>query len=444
MPVIKPLSSDSHEAPSQYKQTSRKGKKAWRKNVDVTEVQKGLEDLNEEIIQGGVIRERDSADLFAVDVKGDSQISKKLPKHAKKTLKADEILNKRSAVPAVPMRKRASDKTTNGLLPVKRLRTDWVSHKDLARLKRVADGQHDTTIQVNDATFDLWEAPREEKPEVNLDHTKLTVKTPKTMKQAPISLAASGRAVPAVQRPSGGYSYNPVFTDYEERLAIEGEKAVEDEKKRLATEEAARLRQEAAAKSAAEAEAAEERANMSEWEEDSEWEGFQSGVEDQGGSSSMAAAKRPKRKTQAQRNRIRRRREEEQLAKHKAATKARRIQEARIREIAEELDGSERAALDALLRAGDSDSEGELPGTGEKLRRRQLGKYKLPERDLELVLPDELQDSLRLLRPEGNLLKDRYRSLLVRGKVESRRHIPFHKQAKRKTTEKWTHKDFIL
>lgn len=52
MPVIKPLSSDSNEAPSQYKQTSRKGKKAWRKNVDVTEVQKGLEDLNEEIIQG--------------------------------------------------------------------------------------------------------------------------------------------------------------------------------------------------------------------------------------------------------------------------------------------------------------------------------------------------------------------------------------------------------
>lgn len=52
MPVIKPLTGDSNEAPSQYKQTSRKGKKAWRKNVDVTEVQKGLEDLNEEIIQG--------------------------------------------------------------------------------------------------------------------------------------------------------------------------------------------------------------------------------------------------------------------------------------------------------------------------------------------------------------------------------------------------------
>lgn len=377
--------------------------------------------------------------MFAIDIKGDSQISKKFPKHAKKTLKADEILNKRSVVPAVAMRKRASDKTTNGLLPVKRLRTDWVSHKDLARLKRVADGQHDNIVQVNDATFDLWDAPKEE-PEENFDHTKLNVKVPKTMLQAPLSLAASGKAVPAVQRPTGGYSYNPVFTDYEERLTEEGERAVEAEKKRLAAEEAARLRQEAAAKSAAEAEAAEERANMSEWEEDSEWEGFQSGVEDE--ASRPDAAKRAKRKTQAQRNRIKRRREDEQLAKHKAAMKARHIQEARIAELAGELDETEQARALALLNAQNSDSETELKT--EKLRRRQLGKYKLPERDLELVLPDELQDSLRLLKPEGNLLKDRYRSMLVRGKVESRRHIPFHRLAKKKTTEKWTHKDFIL
>jgi len=42
----------SAAAPQQYKQPSRKGKKAWRKNVDITEVQSGLELLREEIIQG--------------------------------------------------------------------------------------------------------------------------------------------------------------------------------------------------------------------------------------------------------------------------------------------------------------------------------------------------------------------------------------------------------
>lgn len=53
MPVIKPLKG-STDAPATYKQPSRKGKKAWRKNVDVTEVQKGLEDLTEAIITGYV------------------------------------------------------------------------------------------------------------------------------------------------------------------------------------------------------------------------------------------------------------------------------------------------------------------------------------------------------------------------------------------------------
>lgn len=53
MPVIKPLSG-STDAPATHKQPSRKGKKAWRKNVNVSEVQKGLEELNEEIIKGYV------------------------------------------------------------------------------------------------------------------------------------------------------------------------------------------------------------------------------------------------------------------------------------------------------------------------------------------------------------------------------------------------------
>ena len=39
-------------APTQHKQPSRKGKKAWRKNVDVSDVQAGLEEVREEVIKG--------------------------------------------------------------------------------------------------------------------------------------------------------------------------------------------------------------------------------------------------------------------------------------------------------------------------------------------------------------------------------------------------------
>jgi hypothetical protein len=47
-----PTMSSKLDAPQQFKQPSRKGKKAWRKNVDVTEVQEGLRLLKDEEIKG--------------------------------------------------------------------------------------------------------------------------------------------------------------------------------------------------------------------------------------------------------------------------------------------------------------------------------------------------------------------------------------------------------
>ena len=46
--------SQTISAPQQFKQPSRKGKKAWRKNVDMTEVQEGLRELKDEEIKGYV------------------------------------------------------------------------------------------------------------------------------------------------------------------------------------------------------------------------------------------------------------------------------------------------------------------------------------------------------------------------------------------------------
>ncbi|PHH83555.1 hypothetical protein CDD82_7116 [Ophiocordyceps australis] len=435
MPLIQSLSGRPTDSPKQHNQPSRKGKKAWRKHVDVTEVEQGLQQLNEEIIQGGVIKEKPSSELFTIDLDGDSKIPQLFSKHIKRGLKADEIISQRSAVPAVSQRKRSAERTTNGLVTVKRLRADWVSHKELSRLRKITHGHHESTVAIKDATFDLWDTTKESNSEKVSEYlpSKCEAKMPKSMKQQPISLTASGKHVRAVQTPSGGYSYNPDAVEYEQRLIEECAKAVELEKKRLAKEEAERLKLEAAARSGAEAEAAEERANLSEWEEDSEWEGFQSGAED------SVRVKQPKRKTQAQRNRIKRRKEEERVMAQRATLKTKRAQEQRIAELAQEVE--ERQQSKALVSAETDDTE---EVTDDKLRRKQLGNFKLPEKDVELVLRDELQESLRLLKPEGNLLKDRYRNMLVRGKLECRRRIPFKRQAKRKLTEKWTYKDFVL
>lgn len=338
------------------------------------------------------------------------------------------------------MRKRTGEGTVDGVAGAKRQRISYVSHKELSRLRKIANGHNAAPVaEVIEASFDPWDAQRDAEaaridPRFNFIEKKKKKVAPSTLKQKSVSMAASGKDIPAVRRPEGGYSYNPVFTDYEERLVAEGEKEIAAEEKRLAAIEAERVKQEASAKSALEAEAAEARAEMSEWEEDSAWEGFESGTEEV-----RLNAKRPERKTQVQRNKMKRRKEEEQKAKMAADIKKKNQEIVQHKKIAKAI--AERDAARALTQLVDDDGS---EGDELELRRRKLGKIALPEKELELVLPDELQESLRLLKPEGNLLKDRYRSMLVRGKVESRRPISFAKKAKRKATEKWTHKDFML
>lgn len=71
----------------------------------------------------------------------------------------------------------------------------------------------------------------------------------------------------------------------------------------------------------------------------------------------------------------------------------------------------------------------------------QLSSHKFVEPDLDLKLTDELTGNLRTIRPEGNILSDRYNSLKRRNLVETR--VP-HKNVKngkkRKRVEKRNYK----
>jgi nucleolar protein 53 len=333
-------------------------------------------------------------------------------------------------------------KSTERTAQSKRHRVAYVSHKELTRLRNVANGHHTNEYNVEETELlgDPWDlrlnlAVGAQDLQFSFLPKPQKIKAPKTLQRKPISLTASGKLIPPVRKPDGGYSYNPAYTDYEERLKAEGDREVRAEQKRLAAAEVERLKNEAASISAAEAEAAEAKADLSKWEEDSAWEGFESGTED-----NKLKVKRPKRKTQAQRNRIKRRKEEERKAKMVADIKRKDEQVTQIRKLAEEMKTKWDALSLTVVRDDESSNECDYL----ELRRRKLGNIALPEKQLELVLPDELQESLRLLKPEGNLLRDRYRSFLVRGKLECRKPISLSKKAKTKATEKWAHKDFML
>ncbi|EFQ86894.1 hypothetical protein CFE70_008169 [Pyrenophora teres f. teres 0-1] len=423
--------SDSGAAPAQYKQASRKGKKAWRKNVDVTEIKSGLEEVRDQLIQGGVIAEKTADELFSVDVLGSAEIQKDVAKRHK-PLKVDEILAKRSAVPAVSTRKRLSEIADDG----KRKKAK-ISGKEYDRLRAIAYGGEQVkkdVVQTDDAAYDPWAVQEvKEDPRFDLLEKKKPKVEPKTLKHAPISQAKTGKAIPSVRKPTGVKSYNPNFDDWRNDLLRQGAKELEAEKKRLqeAREEAERMERAAAE---TESDSGEE----SVWE--SEWEGFSDSENKE------IKKKRPERKSLSQRNKIKRRKEAQRKATHEAKMKAKEQQLQEVKRLTKSVEEKEKAraekikALEQLNAELDSEDDGEEI----ELRKKQFGKAPLPEAPLEVVTTDELTDSLRLVKPQGNLLKDRFRNMLLQGKVEARRQIPYGKQKKYTVSEKWSYKDWQL
>ncbi|KAL4806425.1 Nop53-domain-containing protein [Aspergillus unguis] len=418
------------QAPQQYSQPSRKGKKAWRKNVDVSEVQEGLRLLKDEEIKGGVLAEKPSEELFVIDTKGSSEIRDAYRKQHKKPLKSDEILAQRSAINAVDTRKRTNSKVTDGVIEpkTKKHKSDWVSKKDWQRLKQVAKEGKPMEKPGDNGFYDPWADEADPTPYDDpqfdyLEKPKEKV-APATLKQAPISLAANGKAIPSVRAPTAGTSYNPTFEEWDELLQEEGQKAVEEEKKRLEEERKEQERQRLIE---------EGRNDNGEAKSDDEsaWEGFESEYE----KPEWLNKKRPERKTKTQRNKIKRRKEAERQAKWEAQQKKKDEQVANMKATSERFKQQE-------LEHKEQESEDSEEGDDTTLRRKPLGKLKAPEKRTEVVLPDELQDSLRLLKPEGNLLDDRFRTLIVQGKLESRKPVTQPRKAKREVTEKWAYKDF--
>lgn len=332
-------------------------------------------------VHSGIVAEKPSSELFTLDPTGDQRIQRAYNK-IHKPLKADEILAQRSAVPPIDSRKRPTSRTTDGVLESsnKRRRSGVVSHKELERLKKLAyGGEHvykDVVAYTDAPEYDPWAENQnplmgEMESRFSFLEAKKPVREPKTLKRAPVSLAADGKAIPAVQKPKPEASYNPQSTDYFEAYIREGEKAVEEEKKRLRAAEEERERLERAAKSGAEVEVKEKELSDENENEASEWEGIQSEVE-----SSAGSHKRPERKTRAQRNKIARRKEAERKAAWEAAMKKRAQQAAQIKTIARSIEEKERvkstiAIIASTTAAEEEDQEGE---TAVQLRKRRFGK----------------------------------------------------------------------
>ena len=391
----------------------------------------------------GPVSEKPSSELFTFDTAPSEAIQKAYnAKH--KPLKADEILAQRSAVPGVDNRKRS--RITDGIVEPssKRQRGNWVSKKEVQRLKQVAARNGNNNLasrQTEDDNpgFDLWatiDTPAEEAEDLTISEYIPKPKpkvAPSTIRHKPISMTADGAPVTAIPNPKAGTSYNPAFEDWDKLLTSEGQKAVEAEQERLEAERKAAELQDRVNAAAQDVEDSDDG-------DESAWEGIESEAE---ASAANLRKKRPERKTPSQRNKAKRKKELERQAKH-----SQRVAERLNREAQTYISNTK-----SLVPSAPSDqpssaiittaaTTADVDDSNRALRRRTLGKAPIPSAPLEVVLPDELQDSLRRLKPEGNLLNDRFRNLLVQGKMEARRPIVQPRKKRVKVTEKWRFKDF--
>ncbi|NP_001090022.1 NOP53 ribosome biogenesis factor L homeolog [Xenopus laevis] len=80
----------------------------------------------------------------------------------------------------------------------------------------------------------------------------------------------------------------------------------------------------------------------------------------------------------------------------------------------------------------------------EALQPRRLGRLKYKEPEIDVLLSDELPESLRKLKPEGNIAMDRFKSFQKRNIIEPRERAKFHRKLKVKYVEKRAFREVTL
>ncbi|KAG0324661.1 hypothetical protein BGZ99_001598 [Dissophora globulifera] len=459
------------------RKTSRKGKKAWRKNVDIGDVEKNLDELRaEERTTGGKVHQQSNDALFTLDTFGDGKVKKELRKD--RPLKMDEILAERSKVPAVTGRQKTVSTTTitssgsSNKKDAKISKAEKQRLLDMIRRKTTAKssslfapvakplGRRGMTDAVKAAgRFDIWDttpsddmaqgqqgaaeaeaavaAEAESDLAMDVDDfvaeivTKVPVKAPRSFKQKrKVELKAVKAAHP-------GASYNPTMQDHQsllrlahnEELRILKDKETVDAKLAYPKELDQMIAFDDQTGGLLEDS---EDEDEEESEEDDDEEGENAG-EDGG---AIKSKKQKGKKSITERNRLARAAEtakrELEIKRHKELLK----QTNRLQEIVKTVEEEEAEAERLYLESEKKKEEKEKAGM------KRIGRFSVPNERIHVQLQDELAESLRELKPEGSLLKDRFQSFVERNLIEPRVIVAKRRRYRLKTYEKHSYKRF--
>ncbi|MCJ8744915.1 hypothetical protein PDJAM_G00124210 [Pangasius djambal] len=434
-PGFLPLKSDPDNDASanlgRRKRVSKNKKKNWNKYSDIQDVEEFLEDVRlQERATGGLIADKPDESLFFVDTGEKKSIPK--PEAVKKArrskpLRIDLILQPDSHVPAPKdilayqrpnakklrrMAEKAEKLAAMGVLP---------RREKLLQLRKTAQTRvREKPLNSKDpgrSFYDLWSAggPDSADPYYLEQTKKKLVKRPEKLNEKPSIL-------PAVEVIAPGGSYNPDFLSHQTLLL----EAHEAEVKKVKAEE--KLERQMAINRM---DIATEESVFNEQVEGliEEDEGEEAKETEDSKDAAVGPTAQPEKKTERQRKREKAERRKELQKKAERKILNSRQQLFQLRSIGADL---KRRELSTKTRQTKRKAKQEA----QKALPRRLGKLKFQVPDLEVQLSDELAGSLRTLKPEGSVLKDRFKSLQKRNLIEPRERAKFKRKHKVKYVEK--------
>lgn len=385
------------------------------------------------------IIEAENKDLFVIQNIGDdnlylnneNNLQSKKGDDVKKVddLKLEKLINEHklfkklepsSKVPAIKIQRGNTDKRRTIYNDDAKIIKYWKDKKDsIEQAKAIKESKRETkkdTKLLFKNNYDLWD---------NENEDKIKIKVPARLRQKPSLL-------PAIEAPLPGQSYNPNPDDYNSLVLAEAEKEMQfiKEEQKLAN----KVDKYFVTKDQA--------PNEQTWLNEMSQGLFDKDTVDvdvDGDNIEMEMAnfaKITKKKTKSQKRRELR---EKLAAKQRQKEKMLRIKENdvfRIKSINKELDQREKRIKERAKRR-------EIKRIQALYKPKRLSRYRFEEKMIDINMPNEITGSLRTMKPEGNILMDRFQSFQKRNIIETRAIQLNKRKYKIKMEMKRRHRDEI-
>uniref|UniRef100_M3ZK52 Ribosome biogenesis protein NOP53 n=1 Tax=Xiphophorus maculatus TaxID=8083 RepID=M3ZK52_XIPMA len=396
---------------SRRKRVNKNKKKNWNKYSDVNDVDEFLEDVrHQERTTGGLLSEKADDSLFFLDL-GQPEKPQPLethPPHHNHILAYQQPNAKKLRRIA----EKAERLAAKGVVPRKQKRLLNRRPIDRTVKKAVAEANNNPDRDY----YDIWGQELSADPWYLQQTGKKLVKRPEKLNEKPSVL-------PAVEVIAPGGSYNPDFFSHQALLQEAHQVEVQKKKQEDKLERQLAINKE---------DKATEETNLREQveglvEEENDDEELAPSKEDDEAALAAIAVTQKKSEKQIKKEKAEKLKEQQRLTSRRQTERQQQLFQLR--------------SIKASIRQQEEKTKSKqmqrrIKQEAQKAQPRRLGKLKFQAPDLDVQLSDELAGSLRQLKPEGSILKDRFKSFQKRNLIEPRERAKFKRKLKVKYVEK--------